>query len=77
MRALLHLLFALAFDRLRSRRRLEIENSYLRHELNIAMRKAPQRLRLRRVDRALMVWTTRLWPSLVAVGNSSSNVLMV
>jgi hypothetical protein len=40
MLGLLHLLFAPIFDRLKSRRRLEIENLYLRHQLNIAMRKA-------------------------------------
>jgi hypothetical protein len=63
MLALLHLLIALTFDRFKSRRRLEIENLYLRHQLNIAMRKAPQRLRLRGADRAFMVWITRLWPT--------------
>jgi hypothetical protein len=40
MFALLHLLFSLFFDRFKSRRRLEIENLYLRHQLNIVMRKA-------------------------------------
>jgi hypothetical protein len=54
-------------DRFKSRRRLEIENLYLRHQLNIAMRKAPQRLRLRGADRALMVWITRLWPNLLSL----------
>ena len=67
MFALLHLLFALAFDRFKSRRRLEIENLYLRHQLNIAMRKAPQHLRLRGADRAFMVWMTRFCPSLLSV----------
>ena len=67
MFALLHLLLALLFDRFKSRRRLEIENLYLRHQLNIAMRKAPQRLRLRGADRAFMVWMTRLWPDLLSL----------
>ena len=67
MLALLHLLFALIFDRFKSRRRLEIENLYLRHQLNIAMRKAPQRLRLRGADRAFMVWITRRWPNLLSL----------
>ena len=67
MFALLHLFFALVFDRFKSRRRLEIENLCLRHQLNIAMRKAPQRLRLRGADRALMVWMTRLWPGLLSL----------
>ena len=39
MLALLDLLSALIFDRFKSRRRLEVENLYLRHQLNIAMRK--------------------------------------
>jgi hypothetical protein len=34
MLALLHLLFAFVFNRFKSRRRLEIENLYLRHQLN-------------------------------------------
>jgi len=67
MFAMLHLLFALAFDRFKSRRRLEVENLYLRHQLNILLRKAPPRLRLRGVDRAFMVWMTRLWPGLLSL----------
>jgi len=67
MLALLHLLLALIFDRFKSQRRLEIENLYLRHQLNIAMRKAPQRLRLCGADRAFMVWMTRRWPSLLSL----------
>ena len=67
MFALLHLLFALVFDRFKSRRRLEIENLYLRHQLNIAMRRAPQRFRLRGADRAFKVWMTRLWPGLLSL----------
>ena len=67
MFALLHLLVALAFDLLKPRRRLEIENLYLRHQLNIAMRKAPQRCRLRGADRTFMVWMTRLWPDLLGL----------
>jgi hypothetical protein len=48
-----------------SRIRLEAENLFLRHQLNIALRRAPPRLRLRGSDRALMVWLVRLWPSLL------------
>jgi hypothetical protein len=66
MWAVLHLLFALVFDRLKSRRRLEIENLYLRHQLNIAMRKQ-QRVRLRGADRAFMVWMIRLCPGLLSL----------
>ncbi len=47
------------------RRRLEAENLFLRHQLSIALRRAPPRLRLRGSDRALLVWMTRLWPSLL------------
>src|SRR6185437_15815066 len=42
--------------------RLEAENLFLRHQLTIAMRRAPPRLRLRGSDRALLIWMTRLWP---------------
>src|SRR5215216_5197870 len=43
----------------KSQRRLEAENLFLRHQLNIALRRQPQRLRLRGSDRALLVWMTR------------------
>jgi len=33
-------------DLFKSRRRLEAENLFLRHQLNIALRRAPPRLRL-------------------------------
>ena len=49
----------------KSRCRLEAENLFLRHQLSIALRPAPPRLRLRGSDRALLVWMTRLWPSLI------------
>jgi hypothetical protein len=52
-------------DLFKPRRRLEVENLFLRHQLSIALRRAPPRLRLRGSDRALMVWLTRLWPSLL------------
>ena len=39
MLALLHLFGAFVANRFKSRRRLEIENLYLRHQLNIAMRR--------------------------------------
>jgi hypothetical protein len=52
---------------LKSRRRLEVENLFLRHQLNIILRRPRQRLRLRGSDRALMVWITRLWPSLLTL----------
>ena len=65
MLAILHLLVMFVPDIFKSRRRLEAENLFLRHQLNIALRQAPSRLRLCGSDRALLVWMTRLWPSLI------------
>jgi hypothetical protein len=45
--------------------RLQAENLFLRHQLSIALRRAPPRLRIGRSDRALLIWMTRLWPSLL------------
>ena len=67
MFAIIYLLGTFIADLLKSRRRLEVENLFLRHQLNIILRRPPQRLRLRGSDRALMVWMTRLWPSLLAL----------
>ena len=52
-------------DLFKSRSRLEAENLLLRHQLTIALRRAPPLLRLRGGDRALLIWMTRLWPSLL------------
>src|SRR6266480_3649100 len=65
MLAILHLLVVFVADIFKSRRRLEAENLFLRHQLSIALRRAPPRLRLRGSDRALLVWMTRLWPRLL------------
>ena len=65
MLAILHLLVMFVADIFKSRRRLEAENLFLRHQLNIALRQAPPRLRLRGSDRALLVSMIRLWPSLI------------
>src|SRR5499427_5844240 len=65
MFALLHSLAIFVIDFFKSPRRLEVENLFLRHQLSIALRRAPPRLRLRGSDRALLVWMTRLWPSLL------------
>src|SRR5262252_8188838 len=67
MFALLHSLAMFVIDFFKSPRRLEAENLFLRHQLSIALRRAPTRLRLRGGDRALLVWMTRLWPSLLSV----------
>src|SRR5205809_5664225 len=63
MFALLHSVAMFVIDFFKSPRRLEAENLFLRHQLSIALRRAPPRLRLRGSDRALLVWMTRLWPS--------------
>jgi transposase InsO family protein len=67
MLAILHLLATLVCNLFRSRRQLEVENLFLRHQLNIALRRAPRRLRLRGSDRALLVWMTKLWPNLLGL----------
>jgi transposase InsO family protein len=67
MLAILQSLVMFIIDLFKSRRRLEAENLLLRHQLSIALRRAPPRLRLRGSDRALLVWMTRLWPSLLGV----------
>jgi hypothetical protein len=54
MFALLHLLAMFVIDFFKSPRRLESENLFLRHQLSIALRRAPSRLRLRGSDRALV-----------------------
>ena len=67
MLAILHLLVMFVADIFESRRRLEAENLFLRHQLNIVLRRAPPRLRLHGSDRALLVWMTRVWPTLLDV----------
>src|SRR5437588_10603893 len=67
MFAILHSLGMFVADLFKSRCRLEAENLFLRHQLSIALRQAPPRLRLRGGDRALLVWMTRLWPSLLGM----------
>ena len=63
--AILHALGMFVADLFKSRSRLEAENLFLRHQLSIALRRAPPRLRLLGIDRALLIWMTRLWPSLL------------
>jgi hypothetical protein len=67
MPATIHLLATFIADLFKSPRRLEVENLFLRHQLNIALRGAPYRPRLRGSDRALLVWMTWLWPSLLGL----------
>ena len=56
MLAILRLLTTFAANLFKSRRQLEVENLFLRHQLNIALRHAPRRLRLHGSDRAVLVW---------------------
>ena len=62
---ILHALGMLVADLFKSRCRLEAENLLLRHQLGIALRRKPRRIRLRGSNRALLTWMTRLWPSLL------------
>jgi len=64
MFAILRALGMFVIDLFKSGSRLEAENVFLRHQLNVALRRAPPRLRLHGSDRSLLVWMTKLWPSL-------------
>ena len=65
MLAVLHSLGMFLIDLFKSRRRLEAETLFLRHQLSIALRRAPACPRLSGYDRVLLVWMTRLWPGLL------------
>ena len=67
MLAIVYLLGTYVANLFKSRRRLEAENLFLRHQLNIVLRRAPQRPRLRGSDRALLVWMSRVWSSLLGL----------
>jgi hypothetical protein len=67
MLAILHSLGMFVADLFKSRCLLEAENLFLRHQLSIALRRAPPRLRLRGGDGALLVWMTRLRPGLLGM----------
>src|SRR5256886_5974046 len=67
MFAIIHLLAPFIADLFKPPRRLEVEDLFLRHQLNIALRGAQRRLRLRGSDRTLLVWMTWLWPSLLGL----------
>src|ERR1700720_3017182 len=47
------------------RARLEAENLILRQQLVVLRRKSPARVRLWNIDRLLLVWLYRLYPSLL------------
>src|SRR5262249_7957910 len=65
MFALLHSLTMFVIDFFKSPRRLEAGNLFLRHQLSIALRRAPPRLRLHGTDRAMLGWMAWLWPRLL------------
>jgi len=67
MFAILYALGMVVADLVKTRARLEAEILLLRHQLNLALRYAPPRVRLRGVDRAFLVWMVRLWPRLLDV----------
>ena len=52
-------------SRLRSQARLQAEILVLRRQVLILGRKSPSRVRLRNVDRVLLVWLYRLFPALL------------
>jgi hypothetical protein len=54
-------------DLVKSRARLEAEILLLRHQLNLALRRPPPRVRLHGSERAFMAWMIRLRPSLLKV----------
>jgi len=60
LRLFLHVLAA----PLRTQAQLEAEVTLLRHQLNVLRRQAPSKPRLTAVDRLLLVWLWRLFPSL-------------
>ncbi len=61
---ILHVLATVFADLFKPRSRLEVENLFLRHQLNVALRQTP-RAGLRRS--ALLIWMVRLWPNLLEV----------
>jgi hypothetical protein len=65
MIAIAILLVRVLCDCFKSRRRLEAEILVLRHQLNILQQRAPRRLRLRWVDRALIIWLYRRCPRIL------------
>jgi len=67
MLTLLHSLGMFLIDLFKPRRLLVAENLFLRHQLSVALRRAPPRLRLSGCDRAMLAWMTRLWPSLLGM----------
>jgi hypothetical protein len=74
MFAILNALGMFVADLFKSRTRLEAENLFLRHQLTIALRQAPSRLRLRGGDRTQR--TFRLSPSMSAFGGNRTSPIV-
>ena len=60
------LLLQMLYDCFKSRRRLESEVLVLRHQLNVLQQRAPRRVQLRSIDRALFVWLYRFCPYILS-----------
>jgi hypothetical protein len=78
MFAVLHALVMLAADMFKSQLSFELKTCLSITNLT-SLRRAPPRLRLRDSDRALLVWITRIWPSLLdltQVGEASAHPAM-
>jgi hypothetical protein len=65
MLAFLTRFLLIVISRLRSQARLEAENLVLRRQVLILSRKSPSRARLRNLDRLILVWLYRLFPSIL------------
>ena len=65
MIAIASLFVCLLCDCFKPRQRLEAEILALRHQLNILQHRAPRRLNLRWVDRALLIWLYRRFPRIL------------
>jgi hypothetical protein len=65
MFAFLIKLMLVARSRLKSRARLEAENLVLRQQVIILSRKSQSRVRLRNIDRLILVWLYRCFPAIL------------
>lgn len=65
MIAILRILLAFVFGLFKSKARLEAENAFLRHQLNVLRRKVPHRVSMSNWDRLTFVGFYRLFPFLL------------
>ena len=65
MFALVAKLLLILRSRLRSRARLQAENLVLRQQVLVLSRKNRSRVRLRTLDRLVLVWLYRIFPSIL------------